>query len=207
MSLDKMASGYKSMSCKVMIIISLVSVVSSLRALDYESDILPVMKEHCFKCHSEKEGKVKGNLALDDIEDLRDYQRTKFSRIRPGNPGESPFLHVLKLGEGDEDFMPRNGSALPAAEIALIEKWILEGAAFKSEVAKKGADGKGNSTMVSKENLDWKNREGKAIKARFVRLNGDSVLLLLENGKSYAYPLAKLSDESQAQAKKMAEGK
>ncbi len=178
----------------------------SVRALDYESDILPIMKEHCFQCHSEKENKVKGNLALDDLEDMRDYQRAKFSLIRPGDPEESHFLGVMKMGEGDDDFMPRKGAAVPSKEIALIEKWIVEGAPFKSGAKKKEAKGEPGKTAMSQQALDWKNLEGKIIKARFVRLAGDSVMLLLANGKSYRYPLVKLSDESQAQAKKLASG-
>jgi len=180
---------------------------ASVCALDYESDILPILKEHCFDCHSEQKDKVKGNLALDDLPDMRDYQRAKFSLIRPGNAKESQFLNVMKLGEGDDDFMPRKGSALPEKEIALIEKWITEGAMFKSEAGKAGMDGKAKGGAVSREMVDWKNSEGKVIKARFVRLTGESVMLLLENGKSYNYPLAKLSEESQAQAKKLAAGK
>lgn len=176
----------------------------SVKALDYESDILPIMKEHCFDCHSEQKDKVKGNLALDDLPDMRDYQRAKFSLIRPGNAKESQFLNVMKLGEGDDDFMPRKGSALPEKQIALIEQWITEGAKFKSEAGKEGMDGKEKGGVASREVIEWKNSEGKVIKARFVRLNGESVMLLLENGKSYNYPLTKLSEESQAQAKKLA---
>jgi len=185
--------------------ISLSVGLCAANALDYESDILPIVKEHCFECHSEKSGKVKGNLALDDLPDMRDYQRAKFSLIRPGNTEESQFLNVLKLGEGDDDFMPRKGTAVPEKQLALIEKWISEGAMFKSEANEKKMESK--SGIVSREVVDWKNSAGKVIKARFVRLNGDSVMLLLENGKSYNYPLAKLSEESQAQAKKMAGGK
>ncbi|NOX99525.1 MAG: hypothetical protein GXP30_07330 [Verrucomicrobia bacterium] len=192
------------MNGTIVMVILAVTVLSA-RALDYESDILPIMKEHCFQCHSEKENKVKGNLALDDLEDMRDYQRAKFSLIRPGNPKESHFLGVLKMGEGDDDFMPRKGVAVPSKEIALIEKWIVEGAPFKKSGAEK-KEGKGElgKTAMSQQTLDWKNLEGKIIKARFVRLAGDSVMLLLANGKSYRYPLAKLSEESRAQAKKLA---
>jgi len=189
------------------VMISLVMGLCSADALDYESDILPIVKEHCFDCHSEKSGKVKGNLALDDLPDMRDFQRAKFSLIRPGNSKESQFLNVLKLGEGDDDFMPRKGSALPSEQLAVIEKWIAEGAPFKSEAGKSEMTSKAKGGVGSREVVEWKNSAGKIIKARFVRLTGDSVMLLLENGKSYNYPMAKLSEESQVQAKKLAAGK
>ena len=57
---------------------------------------------------------MKGNLALDDLEEMGEYQISKFNIIRPHNPEESKFLEVLKMGEGDDDFMPRKGSATPS---------------------------------------------------------------------------------------------
>jgi hypothetical protein len=36
------------------------------RALDYQNDILPIMKDHCWKCHSNEE-EAKGDLAFDDL--------------------------------------------------------------------------------------------------------------------------------------------
>ncbi len=47
----------------------------------------------------------------------------------------------------------------------------------------------------------WVNAEGKKIRATFVRLQGNSVMLKLENGRTVSYPLSKLSKESQKQAR------
>ncbi len=52
----------------------------------------------------------------------------------------------------------------------------------------------------------WVNTEGNEVKAGFVRLEGQAVVLLLESGSEYPYPLVKLSAESQALAKKLGEG-
>ena len=50
--------------------------------------------------------------------------------------------------------------------------------------------------------MDWTNTEGKTIKAGFVRIDGESVVLKLPtNGQEIPYPLSKLTAESQAQAK------
>ena len=87
-------------------------------AIDYKKDVLPIMKEHCWKCHS-NENSVKGNLALDDLDEMRDYQVGKFNIIRPGNAAESSFSgDKLKLPKGDSDFMPRKAEPLPKKEIA-----------------------------------------------------------------------------------------
>lgn len=50
----------------------------------------------------------------------------------------------------------------------------------------------------------WTNDEGKTITARFVRLEGDNVILRLANGREVRYPLAKLDAASQQQARDLA---
>jgi len=181
---------------------------SFAQAIDYKTQVLPIMKEHCWECHS-NENKVKGNLALDDLAEMRDYQVGKFNIIRPKNAEESQFLNVMKLGEGDDDFMPRNGTALPADQIAVIEKWIREGAIIDAEnpsdKEKAIMDGRPEPAAASEKDkfLSWTNTEGKSIEAKFVRMAGDAVTLMMKDGKSYNYPLAKLDEASQAQAKKL----
>lgn len=196
------------MNTRIWTLVILIGAAEAASAVDYKKDVLPIMKEHCWDCHS-NEKKVKGNLALDDLEEMGEYQISKFNIIRPHNPEESQFLQMLKLGEGDDDFMPRNGAAVPNAKIAVIEQWIKEGAIIDAEnlTEKEKAVVSGEPAAPaenSKEKfLTWTNTEGKAIEARFVRIAGDAVTLLMKDGKSYNYPLAKLNEESQSQAKKL----
>ena len=50
--------------------------------------------------------------------------------------------------------------------------------------------------------MSWTNLDGKKIKAGFVRLDGPNVVLRMPlNASEVAYPLAKLSEESQKQAR------
>ena len=93
----------------------------------------------------------------------------------------------------------------------LIAKWIEEGA--KLEAGEDTADGdakpemKEGDTPVASDGIHtWVNTEGNQVKAKFVRLEETSVVLLLESGKEFPYALAKLSPESQALAKKLAGG-
>lgn len=51
---------------------------------------------------------------------------------------------------------------------------------------------------------DWVNAEGQTVKARFAGLKGSEVLLVLQDGQTVNYPLAKLSAASQALARKLA---
>lgn len=180
----------------------------SAAAVDYVNDIQPIMEQYCYRCHS-YEHNIKGNLALDDLNELEKYRIGEFNVIRRGNPEESSFLSTMKLDPSSQDFMPRKGQKLSDAKIALIEQWIKEGAIIDagkiSETEKAYLAGKdpGPKTDPAKEFLEWTNTEGKTIAARFQRIAGDKVTLLMKDGKSYNYPLANLSAESQAQAKKL----
>lgn len=207
------STGYLHMMKPYLLSALLFSTTSAVRATaaDYVGEILPIMKEHCWDCHS-KETEVKGNVALDP-EALSD-QIGAYNVIRPGNPVESGFVERLKLDETHNDFMPRKGKPLPKREIEKIEAWIQAGAIIDSkkpteEEAKRLAEMKPAAPEASDAGAggsfqSWTNREGKVIEARLLGLEGDSAKLLLKNGKSYVVPLSSLSEESARQAKESA---
>lgn len=181
----------------------------SVSALEYTKDILPIMKEHCWSCHSTDE-KVKGNLALDDIEEMAEFQIKKFSIIRPKDPEESNFLRLIKLEASDSDAMPPKGDRMPEKDIAIIEQWITEGAAVEGYVLneetmklEKAGDAAEMENPAAPEYTNWTSSEGKVIEAKFVRLSGAAVVIVMKNGNSFTVPLDKLSAESAAMATKM----
>jgi len=51
--------------------------------------------------------------------------------------------------------------------------------------------------------LEWKNLEGKAIKAKYVKLEDDLVTLILVSGSTVKYPINKLTEDSQKLAKSL----
>lgn len=177
-------------------------------AADYVSEILPIMKEHCWDCHS-NETEVKGNVALDP--DVLADQIGAYNVIRPGNPAESGFVERLKLDETHNDFMPRKGKPLPKREIEKIEAWIQAGAIIDAkkpteDETKRMAEMKPAAPSAGAAGAEagfqsWTNREGKVIEARLLGLEGDAAKLLLKNGKSYVVPLSSLSEESAKMAR------
>jgi hypothetical protein len=52
--------------------------------------------------------------------------------------------------------------------------------------------------------MNWTNTAGKSIQAVFDRMEGDAVVIKTADGTFFTVPLANLSPESQAQAKKAA---
>lgn len=186
--------------------------LSLAAAVDYKNDVLPIMKEHCWKCHSNEE-EVKGNLALDDLDEMRDYQVGPFNIIRPGKPAESSFLEKMLLEKDHDDFMPRNGEPLPKAQLDIIEQWIAKGAVIDAKNPsdkEKAFLATGAAAPAEDEKLkfhSWTNTEGKAIEARFDRVVDGAVSIVMKDGRRFSVPLDKLSPESRALAEKLAVAK
>ncbi|MBP6602573.1 MAG: hypothetical protein KA250_12260 [Verrucomicrobiales bacterium] len=177
-------------------------------ATDFQKDVLPILKEHCWKCHS-NENEVKGNLAFDSLEDMTKVHIGEHSIIRPGFPEKSDLLERLKLDSGEEDFMPKKGDALRSRDLSTIEKWIQEGALIDEknptpvELARI-EDAKLTSARNGGEvYFQWTNLTGRAIEAKFAGLDGESVKILLKNGKGFVVPLSSLNEESVTLAKKL----
>ncbi len=175
-------------------------------AVDFDKEIYPIFRSKCFKCHSGP--KAKKGLRYDDKRTLKEFIDGEDKVIVTGKPGESLLLKKAMLPRDDTDAMPppRRGDPMTSDEIRLVAKWIEEGA--KLESGEDTADsGDGEKMKVDTDTQHtWVNTEGNEVKAGFVRLEADAVVLLLESGKEYAYPLSKLSAESQAMAKKLASG-
>ena len=175
--------------------------------LDYAKDVLPIMKEHCWKCHS-KEHEVKGSLALDDLDGVREDQIGKYNIIRPGDPGESGFVERLKLDSGHTDFMPRKGTPLSTNEIEIIEKWVLSGAIIDASKMTAGEQewlvaNEGAPTPASEEFHQWTNSQGKTIEAKFVSISGKNLKIRKKDDSIYVIDLEKLSAESIALAESL----
>jgi len=59
-------------------------------------------------------------------------------------------------------------------------------------------------TATNNQIHSWTNTSGKVIKARFVDVEGDAIILINSSGKRVKYPLIMLAPESQQLAKKLA---
>ncbi len=93
--------------------------------VSFIKDIAPIFKENCFGCHGAKN--PKGKLDMTRYETLR-KGGTKDDPIAPGKPEESILIDALK-GAGVPQMPPREaGDPLPKEKIALIARWIKEGA-------------------------------------------------------------------------------
>ena len=92
------------------------------KPVSYYNDIVPVFKRSCTGCH--QPAKLKGQLDMTSYEVFK-----KGGKHGPGfvagKPKESAVIEEIS---GDEPSMPKEGDPLSKAEIAMIERWITEGA-------------------------------------------------------------------------------
>ncbi|MFZ9791109.1 MAG: DUF1549 domain-containing protein, partial [Gemmataceae bacterium] len=96
------------------------------------SSIEPILKKHCYECHSHGSGKMKGGLTLDSRSGW-EQGGDHGPAIIPGKPGESLLFQAVDQKTGKLK-MPPSGR-LPEADIRLLEEWILGGAKDPRKVA------------------------------------------------------------------------
>ncbi len=95
--------------------------------IEFYSKVFPILEANCLECH--QGGKPKGGLHLDSRAGALKGGKTEGASIAPADAAKSPLLARIKSTDPD-DMMPPKGNRLPAAEVALLEQWIKEGAAW-----------------------------------------------------------------------------
>ena len=162
-------------------------------AVDFEKDVLPILKSNCLKCH--KDGKEKGDLNLEPHEIKRHIGSGL--QIVPGRPNGGLFMKVIQSDDPDNR-MPPKGPGLSEREINTLKLWITQGAELGGE----------EPVRAGKPPLEgvWTNKEGKKIRAALLRVEGEKAILKLASGKIYKYPISNLDEESQKKVREFAEG-
>lgn len=178
---------------------SLAGLGGTLVAGPFETDIMPILKGKCAKCHME--GESKGGLALDAEEISKEIGPTKL--IRPGDPDNSDMMQCVLLPEDDEDHMPPKGKGQPLndAEKTKLKEWIMAGAVL-GDAAPTTMTPEAPKTGLAAAPVeeDWTNNAGKTIRAILVRVDGANAVLKI-NGNEVPYPIANLNPASQERVK------
>jgi mono/diheme cytochrome c family protein len=91
--------------------------------VDYEREVKPILEENCLECHSQD--KRKGGLSLANYGDVLDGGKDG-AVVRPGSSGRSLMIARVKGTAGDR--MPLDELPLSDEQIALLQRWIDQGA-------------------------------------------------------------------------------
>ncbi len=91
--------------------------------VDFEKQIRPLLKQHCYDCHSQDE--VESGLRLDHGANIL-KGGDRGPAVLPGKSAESPLFLSLS-GQGKIPRMPFDLPPLKQSEISLIQQWIDQG--------------------------------------------------------------------------------
>jgi mono/diheme cytochrome c family protein len=102
-------------------------------ALDFQKDIRPILSDNCFRCHGPDAGERKAGLRLDEREVATGEAESGNIAIVPGKSDASELLvRVMSDDEFTQMPPPETGKYLSAEQIALLKRWIDEGANYSA---------------------------------------------------------------------------
>lgn len=102
----------------------------------FEKKVRPILVEHCFKCHGDLKGKEpKGGLRVDSRAALLKGGDNGPALV-PGNLEKSKLIEAIRF-QNSEMKMPPSGK-LQAQQIADLEAWVKDGAAWPKDMAVAG---------------------------------------------------------------------
>ena len=108
--------------------------------LQFNRDVRPILAERCYACHGPDASKRKANLRLDQKDSaLAERKGPHAERHRAVSPGDlkgSTLFARITAGDPSERMPPpKAGVELKPDEIALLQRWIEEGASYEGHWA------------------------------------------------------------------------
>ncbi len=118
----------------VALVIPIASVAAD-RPVDFARDIRPLLSDKCFFCHGPDPNHREADLRLDVREDVF-ADRGGYAAVVPGKLDESEL--IARITSDDESMKmppPDSHKELTAEQIALIKRWVEQGAEWKGHWA------------------------------------------------------------------------
>ncbi len=114
----------------------------------FESKVRPILIERCHKCHAG--GKAKGELWLDAYDTMLSGGDSG-PAVVPGKPDESLLIDAVRYESLE---MPPSGK-LSDDEIAILERWVADGAAWQQESATRPARAASEFEITEADRAHW----------------------------------------------------
>src|SRR5438105_3673908 len=133
----------------------------------FEKKIRPVLVERCYKCHSARSEKVKGDLRLDSREGMLKGGESGKPGVVPGDDNKSLLIESIRYKNDDLKMPPAKEGKLSDEQIADFVSWVRMGAPYpgteKSQIANRKSEiavwwsfqSVKNPTVPSVKNRAW----------------------------------------------------
>ncbi|MEZ6016131.1 MAG: DUF1553 domain-containing protein [Planctomycetota bacterium] len=108
-----------------------------LEPVEFERSIAPIFATKCVRCHGPE--KQRSGYRLDVRSIAFDGGESSAPNIRPGDAAGSPLLRLVS-GLDEALVMPPKGDRLTPTEVALVRRWIDEGAPWPDSASAQVAD-------------------------------------------------------------------
>ncbi|MBC7819487.1 MAG: DUF1549 domain-containing protein, partial [Planctomycetaceae bacterium] len=103
--------------------------------VEFNRDIRPILSDNCFFCHGPDKNKRKADLRLDTAEGLVGKPGTPGTAV-PGKPSESELFRRITSSDPEQKMPPvESAKSLTPRDIAVIKKWIEQGAKYEGHWA------------------------------------------------------------------------
>jgi len=100
--------------------------------VSFNRDIQPILSEYCYHCHGPDSGTRKSGLRLDRAEFAFSPAKSGDVVIVKGAPDKSPLIARILNQDPDEVMPPpESHKTVKPAELALLRRWIAEGARYE----------------------------------------------------------------------------
>ncbi len=121
--------------------------------IDFVTQIRPLLSNKCFHCHGPDEAERQGDLRLDTASGAFGETASGLPAITPGDVDDSELFRRI-TSEDDSERMPPAGSGMELDEksIALIRKWIEQGAEYKGHWSYQKPE---RPELPAVQNADW----------------------------------------------------
>lgn len=124
-------------------VLSVSEIQSAKKHVDFATHVKPILEARCVMCHNRKA--LPGRMSLENKK-LAFAPAPTGMPIVPGHPEKSLILTNIKNGHAHVNAMPPVGERITKDELAVLTKWIKDGAVWPE-----GRAGKLNPEWIPKE--------------------------------------------------------
>ena len=125
--------GYMVLRFTLLFLLLLAPAIKAEEPVNFNRDVRPLLANHCFRCHGPDADTREADLRLDQPDSAYVELDSGERAIVPGHASSSELLRRITSADDDVRMPPSElGPGLEENEIALLETWIEQGAAYEN---------------------------------------------------------------------------